>query len=176
MDALAAWLVDQRWFASKSREVAGLRILEEVEIGRDEEPSLALAIVEVRFHAGTHELYQVPLGRRHIDEGWDQGVIAYDGDRVVYDGMADPECVFRLARAMRQGTVVERETASWRFAAVDGLPPDERLRQVRPVGVEQSNSSVVFADELILKVYRRIEPGPNPELELLRFLTEHGFE
>ncbi len=176
MDALASWLVDQRWFASKSREVAGLRILEEVELGGAEEPILTLMLVEVRFQAGTHELYQVPLGRRHVDEGWDRAVIAVEGDRTVYDAMVDPDCVFRLARALRQGTTLGDESARWSFNAVDGLPPDDVLRAVRPVGVEQSNSSVVFADELILKVYRRIEPGPNPELELLRFLTEHGFE
>ena len=41
---------------------------------------------------------------------------------------------------------------------------------------EQSNTSVVFDDQLILKVYRRLEAGINPELEMLRFLGEHGFE
>ena len=46
---------------------------------------------------------------------------------------------------------------------------------VRPVGVEQSNTSIVFGDELIMKAIRRIEPGVNPELELLRFLTARGF-
>jgi len=151
-EPLTEWLVGQRWFASKSREVVGVRVLEEVEIG-----DVTLMIVEVRFQAGTHELYQVPLCRGE-------------------DAMADPECVFRLARAIRENTTVESEDATWAFRAVNGLPDDERLRQVRPVGVEQSNSSVVFADELILKVYRRIEPGPNPELEVLRFLTERGFE
>ena len=175
IDRLGEWLVDQRWFASKSRDVAGLRVLEATEVGEDAEPRLALALVEVRFQAGTHELYQVPLGLRHVDEGWSEAVVAELGDRTVYDAMIDPACVFRLARALRQGVTLEREAGTWTFSAVDGLPPDETLRQVRPVGVEQSNSSVVFADELILKVYRRIEPGPNPELELLRFLTEHGF-
>ena len=44
------------------------------------------------------------------------------------------------------------------------------------MGAEQSNTSIVFEDEHVLKLYRRLEAGINPELELLRFLTEHGFE
>ena len=44
---------------------------------------------------------------------------------------------------------------------------------VRPIGVEQSNTSIVFDDELVLKVFRALEPGVNPELEMLRFLTAH---
>ena len=44
------------------------------------------------------------------------------------------------------------------------------------MGVEQSNSSVVFDDRFVLKVFRKLEPGINPELELLRFLGSHGFE
>jgi maltokinase len=47
---------------------------------------------------------------------------------------------------------------------------------VRPMGVEQSNSSMVFGDRLVLKSFRRLEPGVNPELELLRFLDQHEFK
>src|SRR5229473_2648041 len=49
------------------------------------------------------------------------------------------------------------------------------LFDARPVCGEQSNTSLVFDDELVLKVFRRLEPGINPELETLRFLTERGF-
>ena len=49
------------------------------------------------------------------------------------------------------------------------------MLEARSVGAEQSNTSIVFDEELILKVFRRLEPGINPELEMLRFLTEHGF-
>ncbi len=51
-----------------------------------------------------------------------------------------------------------------------------RVRPARSVGVEQSNSSIVFDDRVVLKVFRKLEPGINPELEMLRFLTAHGFE
>ena len=46
---------------------------------------------------------------------------------------------------------------------------------MRPVGVEQSNTSIVFGDELIMKAFRKVEPGVNPELELLRFRRARGF-
>jgi maltokinase len=177
-EELGRWLVAQRWFASKAREVAALRVLEAAPLGSDAEPLLGLTLVEVRFQPGTHELYHVPLGFRHVDEGWSKWVVAHAGDRTAYDAMRDPVLARRLAEALREGTRIEREEADgvWSFHPVDGMAPAADLHDVRPVGVEQSNTSVVYGDELILKVYRRIEPGPNPELELLRFLTEHGFD
>jgi maltokinase len=176
-EALGRWLVDQRWFASKSREVNALRVLEAAPLGDGEEPLLGMTIVEVRFAAGTHELYNVPLGFRHADEGWGDSVVTQAGDRTVYDALADPVLARRLAEALRDGLRVEREEDEgvWTFAALEGMAPERELRDVRPMGVEQSNTSVVFGDELVLKLYRRIEPGPNPELEVLRFLTTRGF-
>src|SRR5205823_7648429 len=62
------------------------------------------------------------------------------------------------------------------FRPVEGFAGLGReLLDVQPVGAEQSSTSLVFDAELILKVFRRLEPGVNPELEMLRFLTEHGF-
>ena len=66
-----------------------------------------------------------------------------------------------------------RRSSSARSPTVEGEL--EHPEQIRPMGVEQSNTSLVFDDELVLKLYRRLEPGVNPELELLRFLTERGF-
>jgi maltokinase len=173
---LRDWLVEQRWYASKSREVTQLNLLEVAPVDGEPEPLMALALVEARFHAGTHELYQLPLGFRHVDEGWGDGVIAQVGDRTMYDAMVDPALARRLVDAMRDDKRIEHEDGVWTFALAASSPSEEALSDVRPVGVEQSNSSIVFGDELILKAYRRIEPGPNPELELLRFLTTHGFD
>jgi trehalose synthase-fused probable maltokinase len=175
-DALGRWIVGQRWFASKTREPAGFRVLEAARLDDQPEPQVVLALVEVAFGAGTHELYHLPLGLRHVDEGWQEAVIDTASDRTVYDAMVDPVCARRLVEAIARGDRITSEDAEWSLHHVAELPTGEALDPVRPIGVEQSNSSTVFADELILKVYRRIEPGPNPELELLRFLTEHGFE
>jgi maltokinase len=175
-DALGRWIVGQRWFASKTREPAAFRVLEAAPLDTAPEPQMVLALVEVAFGAGTHELYHLPLGLRHVDEGWDRSVIDTVGDRTVYDATVDPACARRLVEALGAGEEITAADAVWEFGHVVDLPSGEALDPVRPIGVEQSNSSTVFADELILKVYRRVEPGPNPELELLRFLTEHGFE
>jgi maltokinase len=135
---LIEWIVQQRWFASKAREVAGLNVLTHVQLS--ESPELALELVEARFQAGTHELYQLLPG----EPGGVEALGALLGGEVSVDGVA--------------------------FHG--GVTPAGHMR---PMGAEQSNSSVVFGDELVLKVFRRLEPGVNPELEMLRFLSARNF-
>ena len=163
---LAAWVESQRWFGAKSREVAHFTVLESVTF-REDVPQLVTAFVEVRFAAGTHEIYQVPLGRRPTDQGWTDGVVEERDGWTVYDALRDPELALALHASIRAGD------EKWGFHAVRELPVAHR---VRAVGVEQSNSSLVFDETTVLKLYRRIGPGENPELELLRFLTAHGFQ
>src|SRR5436189_70238 len=78
-----------------------------------------------------------------------------------------------VARMGRQAEV-ESGDASVEFCTAEGAAVPAELDEPRAVGVEQSNSSVVFGDRLILKAYRKLEAGINPELELLRFLSERG--
>ena len=59
LTAVAAWLQDQRWYASKSRSVASLEIEESVALAGP--PPLVLALVQARFATGSHDLYQLPL-------------------------------------------------------------------------------------------------------------------
>jgi maltokinase len=169
------WVVAQRWFASKAREVAHLNVLEAVPL-RAEAPLLVMALVEARFQPGTHETYQVPIGLRPASEGWTERVILETGGWTVYDALADPSLGRELLHAMRSGdeVAVDEGTLSFHWAESAGAGLGGTV-EVRPVGVEQSNSSIVFGDELILKAFRRVEPGVNPELELLRFLSERGF-
>jgi maltokinase len=169
------WVVGQRWFGSKAREVAHLNVLEAVPL-RTEVPLLVLALVEARFHPGTHETYQLPLGFRPASEGWDSHAILEVEGWTVYDALADPAHGRELLHRMRSEVVIPvgEGMLSFHWAESAGFDLGGTV-EVRPVGVEQSNSSVVFGEQLILKAFRRVEPGVNPELELLRFLSARGF-
>ncbi len=169
-EALREFVIAQRWFGSKSREVAHFRLLETIPL--TEQP-LGLAVLEVEFLPGTHELYQLPIGARPEGE-WTEGVIATNEGMAIYDAMSDPEMVRRLVRLIAAGTEIETGQGTAEFRSVgDGFGPE--VAEVRPMGAEQSNSSVVLDERLVLKAYRRLGAGPNPELEILRFLTEREF-
>jgi len=133
-EQLLGIVTDARWFAAKDRvpeeaEIVGLPV---------EDDLVVLAVVEVRFGAGTYEHYLVALG---------PGGEAAD--------------------------VFERPEVAARLASLAGVPSEGA--SVRSLGVEQSNSSVVLDELHVLKLYRRLEAGPNPELEVLRALGEAGF-
>jgi len=136
---LEDWVIQQRWFASKAREVASVNVLETIALS--ESPALDLQIIEARFQAGTHELYQLLSG--------------------------DPDAIRVLAELL--GAEATVECVSFH----GGVTPTGHIRSM---GAEQSNTSIVFGEAQVLKVFRRIEPGENPELEMLRFLSRRGFE
>ena len=173
IDALKEWIENQRWYASKSRRVSSIEIDESVVLS--EAPMLLLALVQAVFATGQHELYQLPLGFRHDGEESDEEAIAVVEGWGVYDALTDPEHARQLMRRIDAGEDLETAEGCLRFRRADGplAVPDDV--DVRSVGVEQSNSSLVFGSDLVLKVFRRLEPGINPELEMLRFLTAREF-
>jgi trehalose synthase-fused probable maltokinase len=173
--ALNEWIVGQRWFASKTREVSQIDIVDCVPL-RSESPLILLCLVEARFPAGTHETYQVPLGLRPASEGWSERVIVETDGWTVYDALADAAAGRELLHAMRSNSEYQVGQDEFIFRWAPNAPAGlGGTVDVRPVGVEQSNSSIVFGDQLIMKAFRKIEPGVNPELELLRFLSAHEF-
>ena len=169
---LESWLVQQRWFASKTRDLAQINLLEGLELRDD--PPLVLALLEARFAAGTHELYQLLL-TGHAEQGAEEGSIATRNGFALYDALEDLQPSRELARLLCESTTVQGERGTATFHWVDGAEPVSGDVSVRPVGVEQSNSSVVLDERLVLKAFRRLQPGDNPELEMVRFLTSHGF-
>ena len=132
-------------------------------------------IAEARFDSGTHELYQVPIAVRRWAPAGSAGVICADGGHVVYDALLDEAADAVLAQQFAAGTKIDRPSGCVRFHWDEAFAPPSEQPAMRTMGAEQSNTSVVFDERLVLKVFRRIQPGINPELEMLRFLAAHGF-
>lgn len=173
-EGLREFVLGRRWFGAKSREVTSASVLAAVPL-RATAPLLAVALVEIRFQPGTHEVYQLPLGFRPTDEGWSDTVLQKADGWTVYDALADPLLCRELVHLVRASSTVQTEEGALEFRPLENFAVAAAELEARPLGVEQSNSSVLFGEELVLKAYRRVEPGVNPELELLRFLTERDF-
>jgi maltokinase len=171
-DKLADWLLDRRWFGSKARDVASIHVLDVVAV-HDGPPALSSALVEARYPGGTHDVYQLLLGVG--EAGFEDAVIDDVRGVTVYDAFADPRACERLGGLLREGAELHGEHARVEFHWLEGVEPPRPGAEVRPMGAEQSNTSIVFDDKLVLKAFRRVEAGDNPELEMLRFLSERGF-
>ena len=173
-EALAAALPSLRWFPAKGREIADVTI--ETSVGLAEEPvEVRLLIVRVDFADGGHEHYQVPVALRRgevddetlrVVESGTFGKVDDDGPALAHDALVDPE----LTSVLLDGFVRGRTVDGVSFVTREPVEPlDGRL-----LAGEQSNSSVVYGDRYILKLYRRLQTGLNPDLEVTRALTEVG--
>jgi trehalose synthase-fused probable maltokinase len=152
--ALIEFVTSQRWFGSKTRDVSHAQVVDAATL----QDGLELQLVEIRFDTGTHETYQL------VTRGDD------------LDALDDAREVRELLHLMRNNAKLPAGDGVVQFAAVESFAgTGHELRNARVVEAEQSNTSIVFDNELILKVFRRLEAGVNPELELLRFLTARNF-
>ncbi|PVZ14683.1 maltokinase N-terminal cap-like domain-containing protein [Actinomycetospora cinnamomea] len=179
-DALLAWLPGQRWFPAKGRQIAGLRTVgHSVVSAPGDTPTVEHAVIAVSFTdaagGSAEERYQLLLGAQSSPPGdLEHAVIgrrrsSHGGDDVVYDGLADGR-ISRLLLAL----ITENATRGpLRFVA----EPDTEAPIVgpgRPLFGEQSNSSVIYGERAILKLFRRATAGLNPDLELHRALRREG--
>jgi maltokinase len=171
---LAEWLLTRRWFGSKAQDVAQTHVLDVVPLA-DGPPELILALVEARFPTGTHDIYQLVLGMRPSEEGWTEGRLDDIAGATLYDAFADPQACSIIGELLTRSATVEGGHATVGFHWLQDAERPAPDAPARPMRAEQSNSSVVLDDRFVVKVFRRLEAGDNPELEMLRFLTARGF-
>ena len=170
-DTLATWLVKQRWFAGKGRTVHDLAVVADTEIIPGD-PGLRHLIVTVS-HGATSDCYQLfvgyrerlPARLRHARIGTHEGLQIYDGlhDSALTRTLLDAIVNDRTIGMLRFCRIPEAET-SWYEPGLDSLV----------LTGEQSNTSLVFGESAIFKVFRRVTPGPNPDLEVASALAELG--
>lgn len=146
---LPTYLGRQRWFAGDEPE--------KVVVEEDEElvPGLRWLLVDA-----DGARYQVVVGFRPADDppdylrGHEDEMVGVVGDDLAFDALIDPE----YAKAL-----------------LARVAPDQEATHIRPMGVEQSNTSLIVDDRLVLKLFRRLQHGPNPDVEVTERLGEVGF-
>jgi maltokinase len=167
-DTLATWLVKQRWFAGKGRTVHDLAVVADTEIIPGD-PGLRHLIVTVS-HGATSDSYQLFLGyRARLPARLRHARIGTDAGLQVYDGLHDSD----LTRELLDAIAADRSVGMLRFCRVPGTELETGLDSLVLSG-EQSNTSLVFGESAIFKVFRRVTPGPNPDLEVASALARLG--
>jgi len=169
---LPAALPRLRWFGAKGRTITGARVRDCGELGE----SAWLVLVDVTFAQGPDETYAVPL---ILDDaaaapGGLSLAVDLDGQRIrAADAFDNPGfCVELLSGFERESTRTTARGGSVRFAHTDRFPrlAGASIAPRRLTG-EQSNTSVVYGELLIVKALRKVQPGPNLDYEVGEFLT-----
>ncbi len=180
---LPEFLAKQRWFAGKSRRIQSTHIVNWIAL---DTPRSALVVVEVQFDTEAPALYLVPLAMafgdaanelsRAVPNAIVTSIISAKVPGILFDGVfSDDVCLDLLSlieksrdlRARHGSIRGERGTAFQGILGSAGMP-----LPVRRVSTEQSNTSFFFGDRFILKLFRLVEPGVNPDAEMGRYLTE----
>jgi maltose alpha-D-glucosyltransferase/alpha-amylase len=153
---LPDWLRARRWFGGQSRQLTAVDFVGWLALPE----GAALAMIAATDADGSTTRH--PL------------LLAADPDGAVVDGLGRPTLrAYLLERLLAGDTLHGHDLRCFGVTLVTGEEIDAATSRV--VGVEQSNTSVIYGDRAIMKVYRRLVAGPNPEVELGRYLTGAGF-
>ena len=184
--ALVPFLQRQRWFGGKAKQLSGARFADWVSLRKGAHPSF-LTVVEAEYRDGSRERYLLPLAMssgadaERIDRDFHGAIVArITGARkgLLYDGLYDDGTCLALLTAMH-----EHRAFTLRHGRAEGvnirLTPEraawDALTPIARTAPDQSNTSILFNRRLIMKVFRRIEGGANPDLEIGRYLTSRQF-
>jgi hypothetical protein len=162
-DLLAGWLPEQRWFGGKGRAIRSVEIESSAVLHEAAEDDVVVRHLLLRVDAedGSIERYQLLVGSRtgETPQRLLHAVIGVADGATIYEAVHDTEATSTLLQMIVAGET----TGAVRFTAVaDDLDP---TLQSRVMGAEQSNTSLVYGEDYILKVFRRLQPGRDPRLD-----------
>jgi maltose alpha-D-glucosyltransferase / alpha-amylase len=174
----------QRWFAGKSRQIKATHIVDWAPVITSRS---ALAMVEVRFESGTPDIYLTTLAMTFGDAAEEiqrtapnaiiTRIVSGREPGLLHEGVFDDETCAALFSLIANGQELNAQHTRISgvrgkiFSEVQGSA--ETPLSVRRGSAEQSNTSILFGDRFILKLFRRLERGSNPDAEIGRYLTEN---
>ncbi|CAN5454738.1 hypothetical protein BH23ACT9_BH23ACT9_09040 [soil metagenome] len=173
---LPSWLHTRRWWSGKGRPVTGVAAIDVIPVAA----GTWLTTIEVDYDdGGPAERWLLVLAA--AGQGASSVIGTVEGQPVVEIGDR-PEAAAGLLAAMADGVTLQGSTGTVATAfavgdlVVEGLVVEGLGTEIRPMGVEQSNTSVVIGNAVAVKVVRHLEAGPNPDVEVGTALTTAGFE
>jgi trehalose synthase-fused probable maltokinase len=170
-EILPTWLPTRRWFGGKARTLHRCTVVAANPVVVPERQFLA---VRVDYADGAPELYAMPLGIAAAGEVEEGAVLWRESGRVLHDAVAHPQFRADLLDLMRTNSACGVLAGSGGHF-LSGMWMQGGFES-RVLAVEQSNTSVIYGERLFLKLFRRLQPGVNPDAEVTRFLSERqGF-
>ena len=191
---LCNYLPARRYFRSKGRSRSSASILDSIPLGDPASPLAWLLFVRVDFASGPPETYVLPISfatgerardleanaahaciaavRLHVSNGHSEVV-----EGTLVDALVDPDFASALLRFVRTGAKFSGARGELRFLPHPFLQsvPEEATERGRLLSAEQSNSILVYGESVMLKVFRQVEEGINPEFEIQAFLDARGY-
>jgi maltose alpha-D-glucosyltransferase / alpha-amylase len=178
-DVLVQFLERQRWFGAKGEKIHSARIEELASLG---DHAGVVACVDVESSITGAQRYLLPLSVLWGEENVQFGAprLSYTLARVrhgprlgaMIDGAYEERFIGEVVRRMRANEIIETDAGRLRFMGNEALAQLETTEPATPLNVEQSNVSISLGGKGMLKLYRRLRSGPQPEVEVARFLTE----
>jgi maltose alpha-D-glucosyltransferase/alpha-amylase len=187
--ALREWIPSRRWFGGKNKDVKAVHVDELIPIASGAEKAF-LALLTVEYVQFEPETYIVPLTAAFGEQKEtimherpalviaNVKVAAGNQEGVIYDAIGSRNFCRTLLEVFRALPVLNGQQGVVNVSntpVLARLLPAEGSLEPNIGSAEQSNSSVIYGDKLILKIFRRVEPGVNPELEMGAFLTSKQF-
>jgi maltose alpha-D-glucosyltransferase/alpha-amylase len=174
------WLLRQRWFRDKARELQEICLHDHGVLHAERAPNIILALLEVRFLEGGRDLYLMPATFHPVAAPGTgpEPIVTHAtlrGEARVYEAIGERRIARTLLDTILGERSIEGRTGAFQGHATGAVQVDEaETSPVRMMGVEQSNTSIIFGDRLVMKIYRKLEAGINPDLEVTRFLVERA--
>src|SRR3954447_4511425 len=185
-EPLPEFVRSRRWFRAKTRTISKVDIEDLVPFSNVDS---GLLVLRLAYQDGEEDRYLLPLSIAGSSEAdgvtgpafEPLAVLESSGERrVLYSALSNPKFRSALLVAIAEETSFSGRNGQFtatRVHAVGGSEPalDPNLES-SVSRAEQSNTSVIYGQQLILKLFRKVEPGINPDIEIGAFLTEHGFQ
>jgi len=179
--ALPQFLIKQRWFGGKARTISSVEVSDIIPFDSDALRSY-LVLAKVNYTTGPAETYDIPLvraphGPAQPSDSSSLRVRArnFPEEIALKDALTDENFLAHLLDVVANGVAVRGAGGQVRAVSTSALhsiwQPSQGLLMPSVMSAEQSNSSVVYEKRLVLKIFRRLEQGLNPDLEIGAFLT-----